>query len=465
MTSSASYDRRRRRSAAVAVCGALALAVGLLPARQLVAARQACPNPPVPSITGSSVPNDVCIPAGFPANANPIDFFDDFSWRAFIAMVWPAKPGLRGEADTSATLGSPGPRVFETYKAQWEVFHTDGSEPKEWNVYDDSNACNATPAFGGLVLASFSKFSDLGMAGFGTLLGPLATQNKTYVRYLTGMSKPEFDKIRGEKLYLREVLMKAPTPLTFADGSIDVKSAWMDMTGVASPERYYTREALVGDPAPNVGCSKKLVGLVGLHIVVKTPSRPQWIWSSFEHVDLTPQSGATSPFALHAGDQTPMPANNPLSLDPLANPPTPFNVTRVKPIHQNTQATNAAYQKLLASDTSIWRNYKLVMTQWPLVPNSPTTSGAPANTFPGTGSDQTAYSNLALETFEQRRVSTGCMACHNVTRARTDFLWALNTRAHPANIPGLLAGKGEVTQLRNLLNEAHKANAAGTKHK
>ncbi len=458
MTSSSSYGRRHPRAAAVAMCVALALAACLVTSRQAVVAQQACPNPPVPSITGATVPNDVCIPAGFPANENPIDFFDDFSWRAFIAMVWPVKPGVRGEADTSATLGSPGPRVFETYKAQWEVFHTDGSEPKEWNVYDNSNACKTTPEFGGLVLASFSKFSDLGMAGFGKLLGPLAAQNKTYVRYLTGMSKSEFDKIRGEKLYLRDVLMKAPTPLTFAGGSIDVKSAWMDMENVANPERYYTREALLGNPAGG-DCAAKTVGLIGLHIVVKTPSRPQWIWSSFEHVDLTPHSGATSPFTLHAGDQTAMPADNPLSLDPLAIPPAPYNVTRVKPIHKNTQATNTAYRKLLASDKSIWRNYQLVMTQWPLAPNSPNTPGNPANTFPGTGSDQTAYSNLALETFEQARVSTGCMACHNVTKARTDFLWVLNTRAHPANVPGLMAGKNERTQLRDLLAEAHKANA------
>lgn len=467
MTSSSSYGRRRRRPAALALCGALVLAACLLHSGRAVSAQPACPNPPVPSITGSSVPVDVCIPSNFPSTANPIDFFDDFSWRAFIAMVWPAKNGARGEADPALTLNSPGPRVFETFKAQWEVFHTDGSAPADWNVYDSSNACNTTPAFGGLVLASFSKFSDLGMAGAGTLLGALAAQNKTYVRYLTGMSKLEFDKIKSEQLYIRKNLPafgKVITP--FKDGSIDVKSAWMEMDGVANPERYYTREAFVGDPAPGGGCSMKTVGLIALHIVVKTPSRPQWIWSSFEHVDLTPQAGAKAPFALHAGDQTPMPDDNPLKLQPLAVPPTPYNVTRVKKIHKNTLATNANYQKLLSNNQSIWRFYQLVMTQWPLTPNSPTTSGEPAHTFPGNafpGADETAYSNLALETFEQATVDKGCMACHDSTRKRTDFLWVLNTRAFPANIPGLLAEKDERTQLRDLLNAAHKANAAPAK--
>jgi hypothetical protein len=461
MTSSSSSGARSGRVPALATCGALALAAWLVSVPRPSSALQGCPNLPVPNISGSSMPSDVCIPSGF--GGNPIDFFDDFSWRAFIAMMWPAKAGERGAPDASKTLGSPGPRVFETFKAQWEVFHSDGSQPAEWNVYDSSNACGVTPKFGELVLASFSKFSDLGMAGFGTLLGPLVSQNKTYVRYLTGMSKTEFDKIRSEKLYLRNNLPTGSNSLSpFDNGSIDVKSAWMDMAGVAHPERYYTRQALVGDPAPGGGCATKTVGLLGIHIVVKTPSRPQWIWSSFEHVDLTPQPGATSPFALHSGNQTPMPPTNPFDIDSLAvPPPDPFNVTRVKPIHANTLTTNAAYRTLLANDQSIWRFYQLVMTQWPKTPNSPTTTGAPANTFPGStqGEDKTAFSNLALETFEQKSISTGCMACHNLTRQKTDFLWVLNTRAAPANVPGLLSNKGERFQLRKLLSEAHKLNA------
>jgi hypothetical protein len=459
--SSFSYGAGRVRSALAALIGVLTLPAWLLTWEQTASAQPACPNPPVPSISESSAPADVCISDGF--GGNPIDFFDDFSWRAFIAMVWPAKQGTRGEADPALTLGSPGPLVFETYKAQWEVFHADGSAPAGWNVYDNTNACNVTPAFGGLVLASFSKFSDLGMAGFGKLLGPLAARNQTYVRYLTGMNKSEFDKIQSEQLYLRSNLPAAPNVLTFPDGSIDVKSAWMDMTGVAHPERYYTRQALVGDPSPGGGCSMKTVGLIGLHIVIKSPTRPQWIWSSFEHIDLTPQPGATAPFALHAGDQTPMPANDPLTLTPLIVPPTPFNVTRVKPIHESTQATNAAYQNLLSGSGSIWRFYQLVMTQWPLTPNSPTTPGNPANTFPGTGSDQTTFSNIALETFEQKTIGTGCMACHNITKQQTDFLWVLNTRAFLANVPALLATKTERSQLRDLLLHAHGANTAARK--
>src|SRR5215510_11763206 len=79
-----------------------------------------CPNAPVTTITSSQVPCDVCIPSSFPGSANAIAFFDDYSWRSFIALVWPALPGQRGVPDTTKTVDGAGPRVFETYKGLWE---------------------------------------------------------------------------------------------------------------------------------------------------------------------------------------------------------------------------------------------------------------------------------------------------------------------------------------------------------
>ncbi len=440
----------RRKAVTLAALAGYAVLASAVASGPPIAARQACPNPPVPSIGSPTAPDDVCIPAGFPGN--PIDFFDDFSWRAFIAMVWPATAGQRGVADTARPLGAAGPRVFETYKAQWEVFHADGSKPSDWNTYDTSNACGATVQFGDVVLASFSKFSDIGQAGFGNLIGPLVAQNRTYVRYLTGMNRPEFELIQSKGLYLRKNLPAAPNALTFPNGSIDVKSAWIDMTGIGHPERYYTRGALVMDPAPGAGCTPKTVGLIALHIVVKTPSMPQWIWSSFEQVDLIPQPEAMAPFALNAGDKLPLPDENPFPIDPpITPPPAPFNVTRVKPIHEATQKTNAAYRQRLAAGQSVWRFYQLVMTQWPLKPNSPETSGKPENTFPGSEADSTAFSNVSLETFEQKTIATGCMNCHNATKLKTDFLWVLNTRAFPANVPAFLMERNEMSDLQDLL--------------
>jgi len=154
-----------------------------------------CPSAPVVTVNSPQVPCDVCPPSGF--GGNPIAFFDDYSWRSFIALVWPALNGQRGVPDPNQTVGGSGPLVFETYKGLWEVFHTDGSAPAGWNDFDPPamNACGVQTAFGDLVLASFSKFSDLGQAGFGSLVGPLVAQNQTYVSYLTAYNQLKFDQI------------------------------------------------------------------------------------------------------------------------------------------------------------------------------------------------------------------------------------------------------------------------------
>jgi len=392
---------------------------------------QTCPNPPSPAISAPQPPTDVCVPSDF--QGNPIAFFDDYSWRAFIAMVWPAAQGQRGVPDTSKTVGVvSGPLVFETFKADWEVFQPDGHAPSPWSEFGGipSNPCRAdvtTPGFNDLILASITKFQNLGQAGFGKLVGPLIAQNKTYVRYLTSFNQSEFDQISNRQWYLRSNLKNG---VSFSSGSIDVKTSWIDMTSVPQPERFYTRKAWLMDISTG-RCSETTVGLVGMHIVQKTDSRPQWIWSSFEHIDNVPQ--ATPPNAgsttFNNGAGQPMPTANPIPFPPPETPPSPFNVIRVKPINSSTIQTDAAYRDALKG--TVWANYQLVMTQWPLVAGNPTIPGSVQNTFPGTIGSSTSFANTSMETFEQRIVSTGCMACHNFTRTGTDFLWALEINAFP----------------------------------
>lgn len=428
-----------------------------------------CPNAPVVTVNSAQVPCDVCIPTGF--GGNPIAFFDDYSWRSFIALVWPAQTqnNQRGVPDTTQTVGGKGPGVFETYKALWEVFHADGSAPVAWNQNEPAsvNACGQTVASGDLVLASFSKFSDLGQAGFGSLVGPLVAQGSTptYVSYLTAYNQVEFNQITSGQWYLKANL---PSTITFNNSSLDVKSAWMDMTFAQHPERYYTRTAWVMNPATGQ-CSQKTVGLVGLHIVQKTPSRPQWIWTTFEQVDNVPpaQPGAPGTFGFNNGSGTAMPPKNPYAINPLPIPvPSPFNVTRALPINSSTKSTNAAYQQALKSQGSgVWQFYQLVMTQWPLQlnppnPIPPTQSGGPSNTFPGNGATS-AFSNTTLETFDQGQPGTGiggtgCMACHTVTQKATDFLWSLKDHAFPPNIPSLMMKDTEFRNLRTLIESDRK---------
>jgi hypothetical protein len=369
-------------------------------------------------------PHDVESVQGF-----PIDQFDDFSWRAFIAMVWPADPNNPGEPNVAAQLDDPGPLVFETYRSNWETFQPNGAPPAAWDVAAPISPCpNANIGRNDLLIAGFTKFEELGQAGFGPpLLGPLVAQNGTYVRYTTGYSRTMYDQIARDELYIRTNL--GPS-VSFADGAVVVKSSWMEMSGVPNPEQYHTRLAWVIDPVTEA-CAQTLVGLVGLHIVIKTPSRPQWIWSSFEHVNTVPDRGAPQAgrrFDFNNGDGTLMPVSNEFPFPPPVPVPPPFNVERITPIHPDTLETNERWRQALEARNSVWRNYRLVMTQWPITPNRPDIPGTPANTFPGNG-DNTAFANVTMETFDQADVDTGCMRCHNGTRRRTDFIWSINTHA------------------------------------
>jgi len=121
----------------------------------------------------------------------------------------------------------------------------------------------------------------------------LIAQNGTFVRYLAAYNEPEFTSILSNKWYLAANLPQNQSLLgdriTVPVGSLNVKSSWIDMRNIPHPERYHTRTAWLQDPISGT-CSTNpvIVGLVGLHIVQKTPSRPQWIWSTFEQVDNVP---------------------------------------------------------------------------------------------------------------------------------------------------------------------------------
>jgi hypothetical protein len=408
-----------------------------------------CPARPTPRIS-PQLPADVCIPDGFAGIA--LDYFDDYSWRALVALVWPAAPGQRGVAAASKAIGTSGPRVFETYKPLWEIFHADGSAPAiAFNSYDSAaaNPCAATAQFGDVIIGSASGIDDIGQAGDGVLDPPLVAQNGRYVRTLTLFNRLAFDHIVQNRFFLRDALPSVPSPrpdrpvMDFPIGSVAVKTAWIDVTDLpaALVKRFYTRTALV-KRATGSGCTRMTVGLIGLHIAQKTPSRPQWIWSSFEQADAVPPKWADWPgtFALNDATGAPMPEQNPLSLAPLAPEPVrPYNVVRVAdaPILTATELTSYGYRHLLAGTP--WQYYRLIVTQWPRLegnqadPIPASLDGSVANTFPGSGAFS-AFANVTMETFDQKGVQLGCMSCHNRARMTTDFMWSVFDHAYPSRL-------------------------------
>jgi hypothetical protein len=326
---------------------------------------------------------------------------------------------------------------------------------------------NAMP--GDFLLAPVSKFGNIGEAGMGSMISVLVSQNGRFVRYLAAYNQKEFNQILAKSLFLQA---KADNnKIRFDTGSLSVKSSWIDMTNIPNPERFHKREAWLVDPTSGV-CNKVLVGLVGLHIVQKTPTRPQWIWATFEHVDNVPPPSYVPPaapakpemtFTFNDGTSMLMPRRipHPYSFGvaiSLPTPPAPTNFQRLKPINsnidvsQNTTETNFMWRRALRAQKSVWQYYQLVMTQWPTNPNHPFESGAPGFTTPGTGFGDlhSAFANTTMETWPQTDINRGCMNCHTIVQD-SDFVWSLQMNAY--SIDHLRSSLPAVKVLQDLLRE------------
>jgi len=384
-----------------------------------------------PSRVSPALPVDVKIPPNFPSTENPIEFFDDYSWRTFIALNWPAESDKRGVADPNKDFGESAERVvWQTWKADHETFLDNGVKPKLWEEAD-----------AGLMI---KHYNQAGMRG--EARGSLSDANGKYVRYEVRLNKVEFEDIRTRELYLRKNLPKQGAPtLTFPIGSIELKAAWKEftpteLTNDAMMRRFYTSKMEIVDPDGSARTAT--LGLIGFHIVHRTPTRREWIWSTFEHIDNV--SGSQS--VLH-GVPSPAPANRLLPKVDSANPPqanpTPVPVRRLKGVHPSTQETNQLYRNLKGVKGTVWENYELIATQWPTTPAAteqefiknfegsyPAGAGRP---FPGDRSSRSSIANLTMETTASFQRGTSCMKCHFRAgkQAGTEFVWTVPLQAWP----------------------------------
>lgn len=386
------------------------------------------------------LPLDVAVdPLSLPADERQ-RLFDCFSWRAFVALNWPADPEQRGRADESVGFGdfSDGREtVWETYKATYEVFQP---EDPAWDPTDPQNPASQfnsprplPPACQGLsdedpglpvvsmVSKSNSRFPDTppdvanetGQA-FAGQFGTLTDRNGEWVRYQVLFNETEFDFLKPTAI-TKNLTPNGPNGgqgVFFPDGSLEAKAAWKVLcspqdvadgscTVADDLNTFYRREVFAYD-APNNACERVELGLVGLHVIAKTFWAPQWIWATFEHTDNVPKVGDTGegfsffdpqcqeknpgPFPVAACSAQPFLApkgkGNPCCANALLNrwPKVGFG-------SQPNQITrldpidgsglNSLFQPLMARANPVFANYALVRTQWPLHGRRPMPEGQP----------------------------------------------------------------------------------------
>jgi hypothetical protein len=406
----------------------LALPVAMIPYESAIA------QAPIPAVLPDPL-NDV-------QTSNPFDlhFFYDFSWRLFIALNWPAQAGAtgRGVPDYDKTIGdTDGPRVWTTWKSRYEIFRPKGAPPFPWASYEGENPCGTGFKNEVLTLSSSSPFADFNQAS--SYANPLVAQNHSYVHYDVRVNEREFVSIVGNKWYIHGNLPNARTAVPFNVGSTEIKAAWRILKKGEDGGRYYVvPNAQVFDGEK---CVLQNVALVGLHIVAKTYTRRQWVWSTFEHVDNVPgKSSEPKPpanvrFSFNNGGlpETLDPAKAPPPVTPLnfQKDPSPMQVVRRHEISEEIMEMNRKYWDLIGIKGTIWQNYMLVLTQWPTTSNpaGPTNPGEP---WPGRDVN---LSNTTMETYLQDANDNGdfpsCMGCHAESNAEgRDFVWFLTMDAY-----------------------------------
>ena len=376
-------------------------------------------------LTGASAPAALpklspLVPSDLPLTAND-DSAAEFAWRSFVAVNWPARAGSRGVPNANKVIGQPGDLVWNTWKSPDEIFYADGRRPPAWN--GNSGAlppqCRTAGASAGAYwLRRTSKVpGDVDNQALRdakqVVGGTLTDQHGNLVRYEVRLNKAIFDNILAKQYYNIEGQNKASS-ISFPAAVMEVKASWRELTAADSPvkSRFVRRVAWIYTPAGQsapASCIQSEVGLVGLHVTQKTPSRPQWTWATFEHVDNVPPfnapvpPGRTLPYSFNKPG-CPVTQCVPDSTTENHGVPTriPTQVTRLVNIGAAAQRANPQWQSALAAAVpgSPFQYYQLVDIQWPLNPGQ-----RPAgNPTPGLSA------NTTMETYIGR--SSSCISCH-----------------------------------------------------
>lgn len=397
--------------------------------------------------------------------------FDWFSWETFIAINWPAAidpaTGLpvRGQPDLTKKVGDTGWRVWETYKADWETFGNGSVAPQptawtSWQVNGNMNPCATSSTVGKKrALVMVSKMDSVISSVNEANAGPLIDSNGNYVRYEILLNSTEYNTIiaPNNQWYLSnniplQVSFPSSTSSPAAYGALEVKAAWRELVpGKDDVSRYYSVSASILDPGSPPTCRDAVMGLIGLHIAVKTSPFTEWVWATFEQEDNVPDgdfqpgvryslnNGTTSPPTNVNGFNYPPNGANaqtkgppPLALNQPLPADAPVQVSRFTPVDSNVATANRTFHGVLSE--TVWVHYNLVADQWPTNPSSfkpgglyPAASGTP---FPN---DHVA--NTSAETYFQNApasslLGNSCMQCH-FQAAFTDFSWTLNDEAYP----------------------------------
>ena len=392
--------------------------------------------------------------------------FDFYSWLTFIAMNSPAanRKGIETSQPDTPTVWE---RVSlgradddsQNFMQLLDVMLSKRDKPK-WGERIIPSSCQAQHARKPNLMV-VRMIDESFNQPFKT--GPLIDQRGNYAIFDILMNKVMFDYIVGNNLHTQagQVSNKnAGLRIDFPSGqhekdgkgdpgAIMLKVSWKILEPEDDKTKFHHVQALVAMPTSpdqqsDPPCLEKTLGLIGFHVVHKTVTRPQWIWTSFEHVDNVPEQKDVDAGKLKGSYNfydpkctTDCPVNQ---TPPRPWHPEPENklkfragpdgkvfksqITRVVPLTEATKDINEKFQSILSN--TVWKNYMLIGTQWPSAfPCTADRSVLPGAPLPKTDFEKqpdmncapapTFLANSTLETFSQGEIpqaSSSCMGCH-----------------------------------------------------
>lgn len=382
---------------------------------------------------------------------------DSLSWRTFIAINWP-EDGM-GKPDSTKCLGQTNdPTVWQSWEELADLFgdgnreismkrksflssynRTDeaGMFDSDMLLFDSENReLNTFQANKDSVLSKWPVVDQNGnKTYFQTFYNPVMTDyiKRANIKSLEGVklftgSFPEVDRnislrIGGHKsritrihfpLYIKNLLDSCISVdldevkdsivyLKESNGSIMVKAAWKIIGMGDDSSRFFTRDAVINEKHGTVHVK---VGLVAMHIAIKYTELPQWLWSTFEHVDNVPEMKG---HRVIANSKKKYSYYNTIYGDSVNKSPDASGkarLARLRGISKNLHMLNSWIHNQMRkiNPNSVWQYYDMVGSQWPTEPNiypmSPNYTSVEEPRY---------LANTVIENFAQ---NSSCMNCH-----------------------------------------------------
>ena len=229
-----------------------------------------------------------------------------FAWQAFLYLA------------NKSTSGVP---RFMTWMPSYGVFVEPGKQPVPYGKHPPDK-CSAATAIDTATSAATSKATSeatsqatatktvdaSALPATGTLPAfysnlikqagsnqPLIDHDNKFVWYSIAVNAPAYDMLTQCELYKEGcagnlvpggsgVDMQNYQHLAFPNGAVELKGSWKVLTQKEIDSNlFYTTTGNIQIPAAGGECALATLGLVGLHIVAKTPQDPSLTWATFEH--------------------------------------------------------------------------------------------------------------------------------------------------------------------------------------